>query len=194
MASRRCGKRQTGSFKDGHRASPPPLQADGALNPQRLLKAMHDRGGRLFCRHRQTCSRVHTRGGDTQAHVLSLSVHPSVSRGRRSLLLLPVRRHRRSHARRLGFLPSSLRITWLPCRHFSSIIFLPHSGPVTLINLRSIMETRLMRRETVLQLFIHCYGEEEHCKTLNFLPHCSSLFYTSKPWMQLGNIDVCILT
>lgn len=30
------------------------LEADGALNPWRFPKAMHDRGGCLFCHHRKT--------------------------------------------------------------------------------------------------------------------------------------------
>ncbi|TNN88964.1 hypothetical protein EYF80_000842 [Liparis tanakae] len=44
LASRRCGKIQTGSSKDSQRALP---RTDGVPNPWRFLKAMHDRGGGL---------------------------------------------------------------------------------------------------------------------------------------------------
>lgn len=56
LASRQCGKRQTGSFKDSQKPPPsPPLQP---LNPQRFLKAGHDWGVCLFCRHWETLEKT----------------------------------------------------------------------------------------------------------------------------------------
>lgn len=79
LASRRCGKRQTGSSKDSQRPPQPHPWADGALNPWRFLKAMHDRGGRLFCHHSKTYSHTHLKRHTHSSlhHTLSppLSVH-----------------------------------------------------------------------------------------------------------------------
>lgn len=122
LASRRCGKRQTGSSKDSPEILP---RADGALNPRRILKAMHDRGGRLFCHrhHTHTLEETHT-------HCFFLPPPlPSSPRQFDTLSLL---------------LGSVVCVTWLPRRHSSSIIFLPPSGPVTLINLSHVMETQLI--------------------------------------------------
>lgn len=68
LASRRCGKRQTGSSSDGPAILP---RADGALNPRRILKATHDRGGRLFCHH-HAHTHTHTLE-ETHTHTVSFS-------------------------------------------------------------------------------------------------------------------------
>lgn len=87
LASRRCGKRQTGSSKDGHREPPP--RPDEALNPRRFLKAMHDRGGRLFCHHRKTYLHTYLK---RHTHCISLTLllflPPCISKTHTNSLLL----------------------------------------------------------------------------------------------------------
>ena len=129
LASRRCGKRQTGSSSDGPAILP---RADGALNPRRILKATHDRGGHLFCHH-HAHTHTHTlEETHTHTHTHSFLLSPP----------LPSSLHRYDTFSLL--LGSVVCVTRLPRRHSSSIIFLPPSGPVTLINLSHIMETQLI--------------------------------------------------
>lgn len=87
LASRRCGKRQTGSSKDGPVSS---CGADGGLNPWRFLKAMHDRGGRLFCHHRKTYSNTHLK---RHTHCVSLTASSSLSASQRHTLSLLLYRY-----------------------------------------------------------------------------------------------------
>lgn len=125
LASRQCGKRQAGSSKDDQRAPSPHPGTDGALNPLSFLKAMHDRGGRLFCHHRKIDSHKHLKRHTCTVFSLAVShFHFDSATHTLSLLLYHYITDPQACFQSVdAVLSPVICITWLLCRHFSSIIF-----------------------------------------------------------------------
>lgn len=102
-----------GQTKHPPRPPTPSPWADGALNPWRILKAVHDRGGRLFCHHPENTLTHMKRRLRCLCLALSSFLWASLAHTLSSSIITP-----QMHT-------GALSAPFLPRRILSPVIFLP---------------------------------------------------------------------